>query len=96
MNRTQHLLSKLAEECAEVAQIAIKTALFGMDDIWDSFTITNRQRIHAELNDLMSIIDMLNNEAGLSFTRDENDISLKKERVNFFAEYSKKRGLLNE
>lgn len=32
MNRTQLLLSKLAEECSEVAQIAIKTSLFGMDD----------------------------------------------------------------
>lgn len=83
MNRTQHLLSKLAEECSEVAQIAIKTALFGMDDVWPPFNITNLKRIHAELNDIMAIIDMLNKESGLSYTRDETAILSKKERVNF-------------
>lgn len=96
MNRTQLLLSKLAEECSEVAQIAIKTSLFGMEDKGPGMGLTNRERIHAELDDLMAIIDMLNAESGLSYARHETAIYMKKERVDYYAEYSKKLGLLNE
>jgi len=92
MNRTQLLLSKLAEECSEVAQMAIKTSQFGMDDVWT--TLTNRKRLHEELDDLMAIVDMLNEESGLSYARNEKRILSKKERVNYFAEYSIKLGLV--
>lgn len=95
MNRKQLLLIKLAEECSEVAQIIIKTALFGMDDIGPGLVITNRERIHAELNDVMAVVDLLNDEADLEYVKNEKAIENKKDKINFYAEYSKKRGMLN-
>lgn len=34
MNREQYLLGKLAEEGSEVAQMALKTQQFGLDDVY--------------------------------------------------------------
>ncbi len=59
MNRTEHLLFKLAEECAEVTQEASKAAIFGIDEIMSGQLSTNRERVVKELNDLWAIVEML-------------------------------------
>lgn len=46
MTRLQLLLSKLAEEGAEVAQIALKTAQFGIEETCPSQPFTNAERAH--------------------------------------------------
>lgn len=62
MNRQQYLLIKLAEEAAEIAQIALKTAQFGMLETSPMHSDNNAKRCHAELDDLMAIVAMLNDE----------------------------------
>jgi len=58
MNAQEHLLTKLAEECSEVAQNATKALCFGLDDKYGDRP-TNRERIVEELNDLFAVVDML-------------------------------------
>lgn len=62
MTYKQYLLVKLAEEAAEVAQMASKSAHFGMHQKWVSDGPTNAERTHGELDDLLAIVELLNEE----------------------------------
>lgn len=88
MNRCQLLLAKLAEEGSEISQIALKTQQFGMDEICPGQPLTNAQRIHLELDDLMAAIQMLNDEYGLMYLPNKERISAKIDKVNRYAQYS--------
>lgn len=50
MNQLQHLLTKLAEEGAEVAQIALKTQQFGPNEVMPGQPLDNFERCHHELD----------------------------------------------
>ena len=88
MNRCQLLLTKLAEEGCEISQIALKTQQFGMHEICPGQPLTNAQRIHLELDDLMAAIQMLNDEYGLMYLPNQERIKAKIAKVNKFAQYS--------
>jgi hypothetical protein len=85
MNRTEHLLFKLAEECAEVTQEASKAAIFGMDEVMPGQPLTNRDRVIKELNDLYAITEML----GICIV-DRQHIEAKKGKVEHYMEYAEK------
>jgi NTP pyrophosphatase (non-canonical NTP hydrolase) len=55
MTYRQFLLLKLAEECAEVAQRALKQMQFGRDEIQHDQELTNSQRLYQELIDLLAV-----------------------------------------
>lgn len=88
MNRQQYLLTKLAEEASEVAQIALKAQQFGLDYLHPKLLESNAARIRAELTDLLAIVDMLNEECLLSFLVHNDAIATKKEKVNKYYQYS--------
>lgn len=88
MTRAQLLLGKLAEESVEVAQIALKTQQFGMNEIRAGQSLTNAQRIHLELDDMMAQIEMLNDECALGYFPNRERIEAKKNKVNQFADLS--------
>lgn len=96
MNRLQYLLIKLAEEGAEVSQIALKTAQFGLYEQHPNLEETNLERIQKELNDLFGIVEMLNTEFGCNLF--ENSILVKEKihKVNHYAKYSEELGLLQQ
>lgn len=96
MNRQQYLLSKLAEEAAEVAQIALKTAQFGLDEAQPEQRKTNAERCHDEIDDMLAIIEMLNDEFGFNFQSQMDRRWTKKDKVNKYAAYSAELGLLKE
>lgn len=65
MNRNQFILMKLAEECAEVAQRAIKSMQFGAEEVQNNSpsqntrpetSLTNKVRLNEELVDLLIIV----------------------------------------
>lgn len=92
MNRQQFLLCKLAEEGAEISQIALKTQQFGLHEKCPGQPFTNVERIHHEIDDLMAIVEMLNKEVDFGYDMDIGHITNKKIKVNKYYAYSKELG----
>ena len=96
MKTEQYYLTKLAEECSEVAQIALKTQQFGMEESMPGQPFTNRERCHQEINDLLAIIQVLNENHAFGFEADQEAIAKKKTKVLKYLEYSTQLGEVRE
>ena len=94
MNKLQLLLGKLTEECCEVGQSALKTSQFGLDGTIPGTNLTNRDRLNAELNDVIAVIEMLNEEFQLQYSYDINEIRAKKEKITKYALISEDLGFV--
>lgn len=94
MSHEQYLLIKLAEEASEVAQIALKTAQFGMLGKNPELAENNQQRIHGELNDLLAIVDGLNNNFNFGFKPNVLAKMAKIQKVYIYMGYSKQLGMV--
>ena len=94
MNRRQYLLCKLAEEASEIAQIALKTQQFGLDEVYEKES--NRVRCHGELNDLLAVVDMLNEEVDFGFVRDTSSRTDKEIKMRKYYDFSISLGEINE
>lgn len=91
----QYLLGKLAEEAAEIAQIALKAQQFGLDDVWEKVApLTVRDRLCGELDDLLAVAAMLNQDAGLQFVSDPARKMAKAAKVRRYAALSVELGQL--
>lgn len=88
MTHEQWLLNKLAEEASEVAQIALKTAQFGMTERHPNMVRNNKERVHQELNDLLAVVDELNSWYGFEFSPDHKAKIAKIQKMNEFLGYS--------
>ena len=95
MNQLQHLLMKLAEEGSEVAQIALKTAQFGPDEVMPGQPLSNFQRTHLELDDMAGVIEMLNEAYGFGYVPNRERIEAKKAKVRKYLGYSIHLGLVD-
>jgi NTP pyrophosphatase (non-canonical NTP hydrolase) len=98
MNRLEHLLTILGEECAEVAKEVSKANRFGLSDHQPGQpeTETNRKKLTEELNDLMAIADMLYDEGHIDDFLEISKMENKKKKVEKYLKYSKTRGTLND
>jgi thiamine monophosphate synthase len=99
MTLTQYYLIKLAEEAAEVAQIALKAAHFGLSEIQPTKTETNAERIYIELNDTLAMVHRLGEVSGGEFwfdigSPDHAAISAKLAKVAHYLAYSQSLGLV--
>ena len=84
MNRQEHLLTILTEECAEVAQRATKAMRFGMDEIQPGQGLTNKERMILEVNDLFAVLSMLEEKnQGISWVN-HSLVTQKKRKVEEF------------
>lgn len=88
MNTTEHLLTILSEECAEVAHRACKAVRFGMNETEPGRCYDNRERLEHELSDLVAVAGML----GLYPQKD--DMGKKVARVRKYMKYARKVGTL--
>lgn len=95
MNQLQHLLVKLAEEGAEVAQISLKAAQFGAEEVMAGQPFTNFQRCHQELDDLQAIVEMLNAQYGFAYSPNRERLEAKKAKVRKYLGYSIRLGLVD-
>ena len=93
MNRIEHLLTILSEECAEVIQNVSKALRFGLEDKYES--TTNAENITKELADLFGVIDMLKNEGIIKMPM-LYDILEKQKKVEKYLKYSKSVNTLDE
>lgn len=78
MTNEQYLLGKLAEEAAELAQIAIKAQQFGLDKVFGGESNvagkSNRERIEDEFNDVLTAVGMVNDLGGTMINVDTQKI----------------------
>lgn len=88
MNYLQHLLLKLSEEANEVGQIASKCMQFGLLECHPDLRENNKQRLHAELNDLLAVVEMLNQNYDLGFQPDREAIDKKIQKIKEYRNYS--------
>lgn len=98
MNRKEYLLNKIAQEAVEVAKEATKCLEFGTDDSYPLSTgESDGHKLRREFLELVSVIGMAAKEGFLpEFSPSEaiDIIEAKEEKVNYWAEYSKKKGCL--
>jgi len=97
MNKKEHLLTCLAEECSELQQAISKALRFGLDDGSPDKTTTNLQDIKQELIDIKSVVEMIQDEGiwerpGKIY--EENRMAEKIAKVQKYMDYAKKRGTL--
>ena len=94
VNRFQFLLTKLAEEATEVAQIALKTQQFGLDSESPYTGETNRLLLQKEFNDIWAVVSKLNKEFGVGCLID-TDLQINKDvKLEKYYQYSKDLGMV--
>lgn len=91
MNRLDHLLVCLAEECSETAQRATKALRFGPEESPHESVPNNMELIVHEFNDIVAIMEMIRDEGFLPAGEiiSPLHIELKKERVENMLIHSK-------
>lgn len=94
MTNLQYLLTKLAEENSEVAQVAAKLQQFGLLTPYPADGPTNRELAHRKLDDLMGVIEMLNEECDFAYHPNRERIEAKKRKVASFRQDSIALGLV--
>jgi len=94
MNKTDYLLTCLAEESGEITQAVGKALRFGLEDGYPQTGRTNRTDIQAELNDLFALVELLQSQNVL-IEADRAAIDRKKEKVLYWMKYSAERGRLD-
>lgn len=63
-------LSKLAEECGELTQIAMKTLIFGVDSINPNTGESNRDLMKKEIGDVLAGIQTISSALGIQIDQD--------------------------
>lgn len=90
MTHIQYLLGKLAEEASEVTQIALKCQQFGLEEIQEGRPPeeSNAHRLHAELTDLDSIVDLIEEYTSRGFRTKQEAMRIKQEKVEKYLQKS--------
>lgn len=103
MNESEHLLTCVNEECAEVAQIALrivqatdKALRFGLDDGYPNTDRTNRSDLVREFNDLVGALEGLQ-AVGVELPGlfDRAAIDAKKTKIIHWMKHAEERGALD-
>ena len=81
--------------CSGIVQITLKTQQYGFNEKHPSLSLTNKERMHQELNALMEEIVQLNEYQGLNYKPDSSEKTLKRTRVEQSALYSEDLGKLD-
>ncbi len=88
MTQTEHRLTKLTEECAEVAQRCTKAIRFGVDEIQKDHNQDNKQRIRLEMAGLVAAYNELIKHDNVFWPTDIEieDARLKQEKYRKYSE----------
>lgn len=95
MNKTQYLLVKIAEEAAEVGQMALKTAHFGVHEKEHISGLSNVERLRRELTDLIAVVEMLQDNTNFNFVVPTEEKLAKRNKVEHYLKYSQSQGLVD-
>lgn len=93
MNRLEHLLQILQEECAETIQAASKAQRFGLDDGCPDSGRTNREDIGTEVAQIHAVVEMIEAEGHAIYRKNNRElIEEKKLKVEKWLKYSESKG----
>lgn len=85
LNLEQYLLCKLAEEASEIAQIALKSSYFGLDEVRQGQDLSNRQKLNSEIDDLLTILTFMQMYGVFQYEAASEKIALaKKAKIDKF------------
>lgn len=93
MTLAQLLLGKIAEECAEVAQRALKAQQFGLLEYQSTDHPTNSERLWQEWLDLTSVMEIVFGTAR-PHKDDADHLAQKRQRLRQYIDYSYALGLV--
>jgi hypothetical protein len=98
MTLQQFYLTKIAEEAAEVAKIALKAQQFGLTEVQPGREESNAERMYAELNDLNAMVLELNRVGFGQFyyQADHAAMSVKMQKCEKYLGYSRSLGLVEQ
>ena len=96
MNRIEHLLACLGEECGEVQQVVGKSLRFGIYDCNPDFKLPNFELIQAEITDLIAVYELLCWEIGDDPILLDLGVAKKQQKVQKYMQYAIKAGVLDE
>ncbi len=97
MNRQEHLLECLSEECNEVGQRVSKALRFGLCEKQRNQPFTNRDRIVGELKDLFAVATILMDEGVIeAFIPAPDEVGAKRAKIERYMEIARAEGALPE
>lgn len=96
MTREQYLLTKLAEECSEVAQRASKAIVFGINDIQSGQNKDNNTRLVEEFAHIMVYMELLREERFIIMNLDymESEMDKKRKELEKWYQFSVDKGMV--
>ncbi|HEV7658814.1 MAG TPA: hypothetical protein VGO55_03105 [Allosphingosinicella sp.] len=97
MNRAEHLLTCLGEECSEVSIRASKALRFGLSEVQPGQKMTNAQRITAELKDVWAAAIICAQAGLIPFPQPSiSEIEAKRAKIEKFMAISREQGVLSD
>lgn len=95
MNRIEHLLTCLTEECEEVGQRVCKAQRFSLGEVQPGQPLSNAARIVEELKDLIAVAEMLRTSDAIpDFMPSLAEIDAKAAKVEKYMEVARANGAL--
>ena len=88
MNKTEHLLTVLTEECSEATQRACKAARFGLTEIQPGQREDNKRRLEREYAEVVAVAELLGLRAR------KKDKAAKVKKLKKYMDLSRKLGTL--
>lgn len=95
MNKIEHLLVCLMEECAEVQQSTSKALRFTLDDHYPEH-LPVIEMIRLELADLVAVVQMLKAEGVDLMAFPQSAVINKKKKMQKMMEYAREQGALTD
>ncbi len=96
MNKAEHLLTCLIEECAEVQKAATKALRFGLTDGSPNRTTTNAKDIAQELLEVVAITELLEENGIIERPKAISAIEQKKAKIHTYMDYAAHTGTLTD
>lgn len=88
----EYYLSCVGEECLEVAFRISKAIRFGLMEVQSEQKLNNWQRIAEEYDDLLTAMDVLLEQEGLTYNRDIPTQQAKRAKIKYYLEHAKIKG----
>ncbi|HWT12279.1 MAG TPA: hypothetical protein VN231_05970 [Allosphingosinicella sp.] len=95
MNRVEHLLECLSEECSEVGQRVSKALRFGLGEVQAGQPLTNAERVVVELKDLLAVVEILVDESIIPHPMvTPVEVDAKRDKIERFMAIAREQGVL--